>query len=96
MKERMKEFREFAQAKATRVMIIAPAAMTAMMAMANAEEPAGSSSTSGIMSAFSTGFQGIVSDGLTMISAMVPIALSLAGVIFLVKKAMGWFKGMTK
>ena len=40
--------------------------------------------------------QAMVTNSISMISAMVPIALTLAGTIFLVKKAMSWFKGMAK
>lgn len=49
-----------------------------------------------VISAFTTGFQQMASDALSMIGAMVPIALGVAGVIFLAKKAMGWFKSLAK
>lgn len=51
---------------------------------------------SAITSAFSSGFQSMVTNSISMISAMVPIGLTLAGTIFLVKKAMSWFKGIAK
>jgi len=53
-------------------------------------------STTAIVTAFTTGFQGIVTDAIGMIAAAVPIALSLAAVIFLTRKAMSWFKSMAK
>lgn len=49
-----------------------------------------------VISAFGTGIGSIVSDAGSMIVTIVPIALGLAGVIWLVRKAMGWFKGMAK
>lgn len=52
--------------------------------------------TAGITAAFTSGFNSMVTNSISMISAMVPIALTLAGTIFLVKKAMSWFKGMAK
>lgn len=55
-----------------------------------------STATSTIISAFTTGFQQIASDAMSMIAAAAPIALGIAGTIFLAKKAIGWFKGMAK
>jgi len=52
--------------------------------------------TAGITAAFVTGFNSMVTNSISMISSMVPIALTLAGVVFLVRKAMSWFKGMAK
>lgn len=49
-----------------------------------------------ITTAFTTGFTSLASDALTMIAAIVPIALGVAGTIFLVRKAMGWFKSLAK
>lgn len=56
----------------------------------------GSSTADTLVSAFTAGFQGIVSDAMSMIGAAAPIAIGLAGSIFLAKKAMSWFKGMAK
>lgn len=49
-----------------------------------------------VISAFHSAFQDIASNALIMIAGMVPIALSIAGVTFLIRKAMGWFKTMVK
>lgn len=49
-----------------------------------------------VMSAFTTGFQAMASDALEMIALIVPIAVGVAGVIFLTKKAMGWYKSLAK
>lgn len=52
--------------------------------------------TAGITTAFVNGFNSMVTTSINMISSMVPIALTLAGVLFLIRKAMSWFKGMAK
>lgn len=67
-----------------------------MVCTAFAEETTGSTATSTIISAFTTGFQQIATDAMSMIAAAAPIALGIAGTIFLAKKAIGWFKGMAK
>lgn len=67
---------------------------TAVSAFAVGEDATAGSAT--VISAFTSGFQSIVSDAMSMIGAAAPIALSLAGVIFLTKKAMSWFKGIAK
>lgn len=70
--------------------------VVSMMVCTAFAEETGTSSSSVIVSAFTTGFQSMVADTLSMIAAMAPPAISIAGVIFLAKKAMGWFKGMAK
>ena len=52
--------------------------------------------TEAINAAFITGFNGMVTNSISMLSAMVPIALTLAGVLFVVRKCMGWFKAIGK
>jgi len=52
--------------------------------------------TAAINTAFVNGFNSMVTNSISMVSSMVPIALTLAGVLFLVRKAMSWFKGMAK
>ncbi len=89
--------REFLQSKSFKVGVLGCLVVSMMVCTASAAEgdPA-SSATATITAAFQTGFQQVVSDAMGLIAIMVPIALSLAGTIFLVKKAMGWFKGMAK
>lgn len=53
-------------------------------------------SMSQITAAFTTGFQQMMADSISLISVMVPPALSIAAVVFLVRKAMSWFKSMAK
>lgn len=55
-----------------------------------------SDTPSTITSAFTTGFTQIVSDATGLIAGAVPIAVGLAGTIFLVRKAMSWFKSIAK
>lgn len=69
----------------------------AMCVSASAAGETGSTTTSAsVISAFTTGFQQMASDAMSMIGAIVPIALGVAGVIFLARKAMGWFKSLAK
>lgn len=53
-------------------------------------------STATVISAFQAGFQSMASDAMQMIAVAAPVAISLAGVIFLSRKAISWFKGMAK
>ena len=91
MKEKVKEFVRSTELK---VAAAAPVACAAVMGVASAAE--GSSSSATLVSAFTTGFQQIVTDATGMIAAAAPIALGLAGTIFLARKAISWFKGMAK
>lgn len=49
-----------------------------------------------LTTAFSTAFTSIQSDAMAMLGVIVPIAVAIAGTIFVARKAMGWFKGMAK
>ena len=90
----MKKIKEFLSGKLSKVSLVA-AVMSVVCSLAVfADEEQTTAEI--ITQAFSTGFQDVVSTGLHMIAIMVPIALSLAGVVFLARKAMSWFKGMAK
>ena len=91
MKEKIKEFARSAELK---FVGISSAVAVAVTGLANAEEPASSSST--VITAFQTGFQSMANDALSMIATIVPIALGVAGVVFLSRKAIGWFKSLAK
>lgn len=93
MKEKIKSFVKSAEVKCACVASVAAMAMTGF---ASAEEAAGSTSSSTVITAFQTGFQSMASDALKMISVIVPIALGVAGVVFLSRKAIGWFKSLAK
>lgn len=88
--------RDFLQSKSFRIAVLGCLAVSMMTGTVFAAEGDSGSSTAAITAAFQTGFQQMVSDALGLVSVMVPIALSLAGVIFLIKKAMSWWKGMAK
>ena len=95
MKEKIKEF-----VKSTEVKCAGAMSTMAMVAMSSgavsAAEGDGASTAATVTSAFQTGFQTMASDALSMIAVIVPIALSVAGVVYLCRKAIGWFKSMAK
>lgn len=68
-----------------------------MVCTAFAEEPTAGASASmeTVKGAFQTGFQQIATDALGIIAIIVPIAIGVAGVIFISKKAMSWWKGLS-
>ncbi len=71
--------------------------MLCVSAFAVEGDPAssGASGTSAtVISAFESGFKSMASDALSMIAVIVPIAVGVAGVIWLSRKAMSWFKSM--
>lgn len=49
-----------------------------------------------VKTAIQTGLQGVSADALEVIAVIVPIAIGIAGIVFVVRKAMGWFKGLAK
>ena len=49
-----------------------------------------------ITTAFTTGLGTISTNAMGMIGTIVPIALGIAGAIFVVRKAMSWFKSLAK
>lgn len=83
-----------------RVVVLLMTCMIMSLMAVSASASGGDTSASGtsatVISAFTTGFQTMASDALSMIAAIVPIALGVAGVIFLARKAMGWFKSLAK
>ncbi len=90
----MKKFFESRRAKMALMFCLA-VSLLVCTAFAAEGDPA-TIDTAAITTAFTSGFNSMVTNSISMISAMVPIALTLCGVIFLVKKAMGWFKSMAK
>lgn len=49
-----------------------------------------------ISTAIGTGLTQVSSDAMGVIGTIVPIALGIAGAVFVVRKAIGWFKSMAK
>lgn len=89
---------EFLRSRELRMTMLSAMAMALVCVVAFAAEGGSGASidVGGITSAFTSGFNNMVTNSISMISAMVPIALSLAGVLFLVKKGMSWFKSIGK
>ena len=87
--------KEFLKSKYFKVTMMVCCMSVLLCVCASAEETA-AIDVSAINTAFTSGFQSMVTNSISMISAMVPIGLTLAGTIFLVRKAMSWFKGMAK
>ena len=94
MKQKVKVFVQSVELK---VAVAAPVVCAAVMGGASAvEDTTGGGSSTEIISAFSAGFQQIKADAFAVIAVAVPIAVSIAAVLFISKKAMSWFKGMAK
>lgn len=70
--------------------------MTLVTAFAAEGDTTGGVDTAAITSAFSTGLTNVVSTSISLISTMLPIALSLFAVLFICRKGMSWFKSMAK
>ena len=49
-----------------------------------------------LVTAFTVGFTAVADDVASMLGAMVPIAIGIAGSLFVVKKGMSWFKSLAK
>ena len=93
MKRVLEKVKSVSRSIGFKVASVASASALALSGIANAEDL---TSTAQITTAFQSGFQQIADDALGMIALIVPIALSVAGVVFLVRKAMSWFKSMAK
>lgn len=72
------------------------AVMCMAICLCTAFASAAEGDNSAITTAFQTGFTQIASDALGMIALIIPIALGIAGAVFLSRKALGWFKSMSK
>ena len=68
--------------------------LMAVSASATGGDTSASGTSTTVISAFQTGFQSMASDAMSMIAIIVPIAVGVAGVIWLARKAMSWFKSM--
>lgn len=84
------------KANARKIMMMSLAMAVMCMSALAADGDAASIDTAGITAAFTNGFNNMVTNSIAMITAMVPIALTLAGVLFVVKKGMSWFKSIGK
>lgn len=91
MVQRVKNWLKSRTAKAS---LLLSSAAVALAGSASAAEP--SEQMTAVKTAFSTGFQDIADNMLSMIGTIVPIALGVAGVILLARRAIGWFKSLAK
>lgn len=97
MKQLVKGGRAFLRSREFRIAVLGCLVVSMMVCTAFAEETGTATiDVSAINDAFTTGFNSLVINSIGMLSAMTPIALTLAGTVYLVRKAMGWFKTMTK
>ena len=97
LKEKVCNFLRSAEMKAATAATVVAVAMT-NFASAGYEgvDLADGSIKSGVINSFTNGFNTMATDALQMIGLIVPIALGVAGTVFIVKKAMGWFKSLAK
>ena len=49
-----------------------------------------------VITAITTGLQGVATNATSVITSIVPIALGICGMVWIVRKATKWFKGMTQ
>lgn len=54
------------------------------------------SAMEGIITAITTGFNSVSANATSVITAIVPIALGIFAMVWIVRKATKWFKGMTQ
>lgn len=92
----LKRVKEAMRSRYMKLMVVATLALSCMAVPMFAVEPeAGAIDTAAITTAFTSGFQNIVTTSVGLLSAMLPIAISLCSVLFIVKKAMKWFKSVS-
>lgn len=58
-------------------------------------EGGATSSMADIITAITTGFSSVATNATSVITAIVPIALGIFAMVWIVRKATKWFKGMT-
>ena len=49
-----------------------------------------------VITAITTGLQGVATNATSVITAIVPISLGIFAMVWIVRKATKWFKGMTQ
>lgn len=99
MKKWMKKVKSWMKTKAAKASMAVSVACVALAGSAFAAEgdtPAVSVDTTSIMSAFSSGFNQVITTAIQLISIMLPLVLSFFAVKFIAVKGMAWFKSMAK
>lgn len=85
----MKKVKGWLRNKYARAGVVAGTVVASLACGASAADEA-------LTTAMTTGFTTMKTDALAMIAVIVPIALSVAGTIFVARKAIGWFKSLAK
>lgn len=96
IKETNDRVRYFLGSRFLRISMLCFVVLSVLCMSASASDETASATSSTVISAFQTGFQQIASDAMQIISIAAPIALGIAAVVFITRKAMSWFKSMAK
>lgn len=92
MKKFMEKAKGVAQTVNAKACVMAATAASVLAGAACAED----ATTATVTTAMQTGFTQIATDALNVIAIIVPIALGIAGMVFISRKAISWFKGLAK
>lgn len=52
--------------------------------------------TEAMITSFQTAFNTVSTNAMSILGVAIPVAIGIAGVVFVARKAMGWFKSMAK
>lgn len=94
MKKGMKEFLDFTRKHMRKVVALSVLAVMTMIPAFAAVEGVEGVDTAAIGTAFTSGLTSVVTMSIELITSILPIAITLFGVMFLVKKAPKWFQKM--
>ncbi len=98
MKKLMKKAKAWLSSKKARMGVALAGAALSLCSVASAAEAgaegSGGIDTAAISTAFSSGLTNVVTMSIGLIQNILPIAITLFGVMFLVKKAPKWFQKM--
>ncbi len=98
MKKFLTKFKTWCKDKGTRMGMALSAASVALCGAASAaEEGAGATlDTTAITGAMTTGLNNVVTQAISLLSVILPIAIAFFGTKWLCVKGMAWFKSMAK
>lgn len=89
MRDKMKKLLKSAECKYATAVVAVGTALTGLACAEDATEAT-------VTTALQTGFTSIKTDAINAIAMIVPIALSIAALIFITRKAISWFKSLAK
>lgn len=90
----MKKFKSFCEKHLRKAVVLAVVMSLTVVAASAEEAAAGGIDTAAITSAMTTGLTSVVTMSIQLITSILPIAITLFGIMFLVKKAPKWFQKM--